>query len=387
MKIIVDENIAFAADALKQFGNVQLVNGREITNEKIKTADALIVRSVTQVDEKLLANTNVKFVGTATIGTDHINLNYLKKAGIVFADAKGSNADSVAEYVFTALFKIAAEEKISLKKKTIGVVGIGNIGSRVVKIAAALGMNVLKNDPPLERNNVGSNYTPLNKIFDADIITLHVPLNMEGIDKTFHLLDEYNLNKIKNGAIIINTSRGAVIDNEAISKFAGDKNLKLILDVWENEPYIDIKLLGRAKIGTPHIAGYSLEGKANGTKMIYDALCRFANTKPSWQPDLPAVNNSSINLTFDETIENSINILLKNIYNIEQDDKNLRKLFTLDEKERGNYFDTLRKEYPARREFSNYTVTLENSDTELQHILKGLRFKIKNAAIPPPLAV
>ena len=197
MNIVIDENIVFAEEAFSEFGNIKLLNGRFINNSELKNADALIIRSITKVDNNLLNNSKVRFVGTATIGTDHINLDYLKRNKIVFADAKGCNADSVNEYVFTALLKIAAEENISLRNKTIGVIGIGNIGSRVVKAADALGMKVLKNDPPLERQGIGTDYHPLEEILNADFITLHVPLNKEGVDKTIHLLNRDNLKKIK----------------------------------------------------------------------------------------------------------------------------------------------------------------------------------------------
>ncbi|MEE9571880.1 MAG: NAD(P)-dependent oxidoreductase, partial [Candidatus Neomarinimicrobiota bacterium] len=207
MKLVVDENIAFAEEAFSQFGDVLLFSGRKITNDILSNADALIVRSITNVDENLLQNTNIKFVGTATIGTDHFDTNYLNENNIVFADARGCNADSVAEYVFTALLKIAVDNKFTLKNRSIGIIGIGNIGSRVVKYAEALGLKVYKNDPPKQRAGEGSNYVSLEEALQANIVTLHVPLNKTGIDKTFHLFDEKKLNELKNNTIIINSSR------------------------------------------------------------------------------------------------------------------------------------------------------------------------------------
>ncbi|MBT8386806.1 MAG: 4-phosphoerythronate dehydrogenase, partial [Ignavibacteria bacterium] len=286
MNIVVDENIAYAKEVFSKFGDVHLADGRRITNQQLKNVDALIVRSITNVNRNLLDGTKVKFVGTATIGCDHVDLNYLKKKNISFADAKGCNADSVAEYVFTALLKIAANENLMLNKKSIGVVGIGNIGSRIVKIAQALGMSVLKNDPPLERKGIGIKYVSLDEILQADIITLHVPLNKGGRDNTVHLLNKDNLNQIRNGAIIINTSRGVVIDNDALYNITRSKRLFNILDVWENEPSVSIGLLNMTQIATAHIAGYSLEGKLNGTKMICEALYSFMGKPPSWKPEL-----------------------------------------------------------------------------------------------------
>lgn len=377
MKLTVDENITLAREAFSGFGELRLMNGRAISNSELSDTDILIVRSITQVNEELLRKSKVKFVGTATIGTDHIDLNYLSKNGIAFADAKGCNADSVAEYVFTALLKVASQENISLEGMTIGVVGIGNIGSRIVRLAESLGMIVLKNDPPLERKGVGDNYVSLDEILEANIITFHVPLNLEGIDKTFHLINRSNLQKIKPGTILINTSRGPVIDNTALLKETEKKNFKLILDVWEGEPAININLLNETKVGTAHIAGYSYEGKANGTKMIYDSLCKFLNVQPNWQPKLPEIPNNEWKIPEAKTDEEKLHKLFKSVYNIERDDLLLRKISEYGLNEHRNYFDKLRKEYPVRREFSNYIVKISDKELEFKSLLESFRFKVE----------
>jgi len=375
MNIVVDENIAYAKKAFSEFGDVHLVDGRKITSQQLSNVDALIVRSITNVNSNLLDGTKVKFVGTATIGSDHIDLNYLEKNNITFADAIGCNANSVAEYVFTALLKIAVDENIMLNKKSIGVVGIGNIGSRVVKIAQALGMSVLKNDPPLERKGIGKKYVSLDEILRADIITIHVPLNKGGRDNTVHLLNKDNLNQIRNGAIIINTSRGVVIDNDALYNITQSKRLFNILDVWENEPGVKIDLLNITKFGTAHIAGYSLEGKVNGTKMIYEALYSFMGRPPSWKPELPELKNKEFVLDDSQSDELKLYNLLNSAYNIEEDDRRMRNIIKLTREDRGKYFDQLRKKYPLRREFSNYTVKLREDEFYLKNILETLRFK------------
>ena len=377
MKIVADENIAYAKEAFSEFGDVQLVDGRKITNQQLINVDALIVRSITNVNSHLISGTKIKFVGTATIGSDHIDLNYLKKNNITFADAKGCNADSVAEYVFTALLKIAVDENIKLNKKSIGVVGIGNIGSRVVRIAEAFGMEVLKNDPPLERKGIGNNYVSLDEILQADIITLHVPLNKGGEDNTVHLLNKKNLGQIREKAIIINTSRGAVINSNALYNTIPDKKLNSVLDVWENEPAVNINLLNIAQIGTAHIAGYSLEGKVNGTTMIYEALCNFTEKTPGWEPALPEVENKEIVLDDIKSDELKLYNLFRAIYDIEADDRRMRNLIEVNQEERGNYFDRLRKEYPLRREFDNYSIKLRQEEHHLKKILETLRFKVK----------
>jgi len=377
MKIVTDENIAYAKEAFSEIGDVQLVDGRKITNQQLNNIDALIVRSITNVNSNLLSGTKVKFVGTATIGSDHIDLNYLKKNNITFADAKGCNADSVAEYVFTALLKIAVDENIKLNKKSIGVVGIGNIGSRVVRIAEAFEMNVFKNDPPLERKGIGKNYVSLDEILQADMITLHVPLNKGGEDKTVHLLNKKNLELIREKAIIINTSRGAVIDNDALYNIIPDKKLNSVLDVWENEPAVNIELLNITKIGTAHIAGYSLEGKVNGTRMIYQALCNFTGKNHGWKPALPEVENKEVFLNDTKSDELKLYNLFRAVYDIEGDDRRMRNMIKVKQKERGKYFDQLRKEYPVRREFVNYTIKLRKGEHHLKKILETLGFKVK----------
>lgn len=377
MKLIIDENIAFAEEAFSHLGNTRLVDGRFITRMDLADTEILIVRSITNVNEELLKNSKVNFVGTATIGTEHIDLDYLKNQNIAIANAKGCNADSVAEYVFTALLKIASEKQISLSEKTIGVVGVGNIGSRVVRLAESIGMKVLKNDPPLERKSFGKNYVSLEEILKADIITLHVPLSFEGIDKTFHLLNKNNLKDIKTGAIIINTSRGAVIDNTALLSESVKNEFELVLDVWENEPSINHELLIKTNIATPHIAGYSFEGKVNGTKMVYDALCKFLKINPTWHPNLPEIKNKRIILPKGKTDEEKLYKLFSSIYNIEIDDELMRKTLNYRMKEQAGYFDSMRKKYPVRREFSNYTVQISENDVHLKSILENFRFNIQ----------
>jgi len=379
MKLIVDENISFAKEAFSGLGEVVLMQGREITNDSLKDADFLIVRSVTKVNEKLLKNTPVKFVGTATIGTDHIDLEYLKSAGIAFADAKGCNADAVAEYVFTSVLHSAFKYGMSLKGKTIGIVGVGNIGSRIVRLAEVLEMNVIKNDPPLKRKTGDAGYRELSEIFDADIITMHVPLNKEGIDKTVHLIDAEKLEKLKDGTFLINASRGQVIDNSALCNLLDSKKLRVNLDVWENEPLINTDLLNKIDIASPHIAGYSLEGKVNGTSMIYYALCRFLNISPSWKPELPQPENNFINADSNISREQCLQNIFSGIYDIALDDKAMRAMNEVSDADKGKYFDGLRKNYPLRREFTNYSIEISPANKQLENILKEFRFKILNS--------
>lgn len=376
LNIIVDENIVFAKEAFGQFGNVNLISGREITNSILKDTDILIIRSITKVDKELLKNTPVKFVGTATIGTDHIDLDYLKKNKITFADAKGCNAYSVAEYLVASLLDLSLRFNFTLKEKSIGIVGFGNVGSKVAKFTNALGMRVLLNDPPLQRAGNNNSFVGLDEILTADIITLHVPLNLSGIDKTYHLFDKKMLLRMNDESILINTSRGAVIKNQELPEIIDIKKLKVVLDVWENEPEINIDLLNKVVIGTPHIAGYSLEGKINGTKMIFNALADYLKQNISFNFNKEGPTNSLLSFEQSTFMEKDLDQIVSKIYSIRQDDKRMRKMLNMNREERIKYFDLQRKEYPIRREFNNYRIELKSYDDKIKDILTNLRFNI-----------
>lgn len=376
INIVADENLAYPFELFSQFGDVQLINGRKITNSVLKNADALIIRSVTEVNESILTGTNIKFVGTATIGTDHIDTEYLTSKGISFASAPGCNSYAVAEYVIAALLDTAVKNNFSLENKTIGVVGIGNVGSKVVRYCEALGMKVLKNDPPLFRRGKLKDAIQLNDILESDIISLHVPLTIEGEDKTYHLIDKDKLKLLKDNTVLINTSRGAVVDNNALAEIIEQKNLKVILDVWENEPVINNSLVNLVQIGTPHIAGYTLEGKVNGSIMVYEALAEFLGKENTNRINLPGVHHDPIEYDFLMSKEVALNSIIKNIYNIARDHHNFLRINSLMDNGQGKYFDMLRKEYPLRREFNNYSVKLNRSDIAIERILKKLRFTV-----------
>lgn len=379
MKITADENIAYAKEAFSDFGEVTLLQGREISPGSLKDTDILIVRSITKVDKNLLEGCKVRFVGTATIGKDHIDIEYLRNNNITFADAAGCNANAVKEYVFTALVEVLEEKKLKFEDLSIGIIGVGNVGSKVAACAESFGMRTILNDPPLKRKTGNEKYRELDEALSADIITLHVPLIKEGIDKTFHLFDFEKINQLKDHTILINSSRGSVIDNRALEKVIDKKNLTVILDVWENEPAINSSLLKKVFIGTPHIAGYSYEGKVNGTIMIYSALSKFLNKKESYSVQPVKVNDSVIEVKENGSIENSLLKIFGRIYAIKKDDYNLRKIFL--EGDAGKYFDQLRRDYPLRREFSNYTVIVPKEKRRLNDILSAFKFKVTNKQV------
>ncbi|MCU7497243.1 MAG: 4-phosphoerythronate dehydrogenase [Ignavibacteria bacterium] len=377
IRIVVDENISFAEEAFSSLGEIRLLHGRKIDNNALKDADALIIRSITSVNEELLKDTPVRFVGTATIGTDHVDTCYLKERGIAFSSAKGCNADAVTEYVFTAIMNVAKEKGVTLKGRSLGVIGVGNIGSRVSRLGSALGMEVLKNDPPLRRKTGSSEYTGLEEALKADIVTFHVPLNMQGEDRTYHLIDSEKLKLVKPGAIVINASRGPVINNKALLECLSSRtDISVVLDVWENEPSISSKLLEKVDIASPHIAGYSLEGKINGTLIIREALCRFLECRKGYKAQLPEIENPVIEADGSLPMESFLSGVFGCVYDIKEDDRLMRQIPELLPEEKGYYFDELRKHYRLRREFNNYSVRISPFSKTIADTLRAFRFKI-----------
>jgi erythronate-4-phosphate dehydrogenase len=372
MKIVADPNIPFVQEAFGLLGEVQFVPGREITASAVRDADVLLVRSVTPVNAALLDGSRVGFVATATIGFDHIDREYLMQKGIGFASAQGSNANSVAEYVVAAMLEMAHRPKFWLRDKTLGVVGVGNVGSRVVRYAEALGMRVLQNDPPRERRERLKDFVGFDQVVaEADIITLHVPLIKVEPHATYHLINKDILAALEERRpILINTSRGAVVDNKAVLRaIDGEKLGGVVLDVWENEPNILPELLDVVDIGTPHIAGYSFDGKVNGTRMIYEAVCGFLGVEGRWNPQLPSLSNPVVTVHFDENgdSETMLQEAIEQVYSIASDDAALRGHL--------QEFDKLRAQYPVRREFFNYT-WVQNSNVLLNRPSEALGFQI-----------
>ncbi len=379
MKIVGDENIVFLKETFSRLGEVTALPSHQITNKNIKDAEVLLVRSPTRVDQELLKESSVKFVGTATIGTDHIDTEYLKKRGIAIASAPGANSNAVAEYIVACLLVLAKRKKFTLQGSTIAVIGVGNVGSKVVKKCRALGMIPLLNDPPLRRKTKAKKYLPLEALFESDIITLHTPLTYKGRDATYHMVDKKFLNKMKQGAILINTSRGSVVDESVLLEAVKQgKSKALVLDVWANEPNINIELFKKVELGTPHIAGYSIEGKIQATAMLYKALCKFLNKEDKWSPTsknfLPLSKKKLIEVDCSCKRKEIMGKVVNEIYDVEDDDYNLRKIIELPFSERGKYFDELRKSYKLRKEFHDATLILKNCSPELMQKFKGLGF-------------
>ncbi len=378
MKIVADSKIPFVREAFADVAEVVALDTQAITRDAVCDADALLVRSETTVDNALLHGSSVRFIGTATIGTDHVDTDYLEQQGIGFASAPGSNANSVAEYIVTALLVLSQRLGFALEGRTLGVVGIGNVGSIVVKYGQALGMKVLQNDHPLARATGNPIYRSLDELMDADIITIHVPLTRGGPDKTYHLFDEQRIALMKKGGILINTARGGVVETDAIKKALRSHHLHAgVLDVWEKEPTIDTELLSLVTLGTPHIAGYSYDGKVNGTAIIHKAACNHFGWRSTWTARNALNQGAVAPITIPEglSIVPGLLAIIKRCYDIEEDDRALRRVVLLADSERGAYFRQLRVGYPVRREFSYHEVTLSESHSPLVGILKTVGFQ------------
>lgn len=339
MRVVIDDKIPFIREAIKGItDDVLYVPGKSFTPELVKDADALIIRTRTVCNRELLEGSKVQFIATATIGYDHIDTQYLQKAGITWINAPGCNANSVAEYIESCLILLQRERQLPLRDLKMGVVGIGNVGTLVCQKAVSFGMSVLRNDPPRAAKEPNETFESLQQIAEeCNIISFHTPLHMKGEYKTFHLADEKFFRSLRKQPVIINTSRGEVIDTQALLR-AMDEGLvsDTIIDVWENEPDIDRELLKRSYISTPHIAGYSADGKGNATRMALEGLCNHFNISAKIEITLPQPD-----VTTQLHIKNHEDMVLA-AYHPMRDSQPL--------KEKPEKFEEFRNEYPVRRE-------------------------------------
>ncbi len=378
MQIVVDENVPYGREAFGTLGEVETRAGRAITRDTLARADALVVRSITKVNEALLEGTPVKFVGTCTIGEDHIDKPYLAARGIGFSSAPGCNAASVGQYMSSAWLVLAEKHGLDLRALKLGIVGAGNVGKQMLARASAFGMTCVLNDPPLFDETGDAKYRPLDEIFDCDIVTLHVPLEKGGPHPTWHLADAAFLERMKPGALFVNSSRGAVCDNQALKAALKSGHLcGTLLDVWEGEPTPDLELLEMVDLATPHIAGYSFDGKVDGTRQIYNAACRFLDLSPAWRAEDFLPTPEVPELDVDSTNPNAVRDAVLRVYDIRNDDADMRRIQDLAPTERAAFFDGLRKNYPRRREFFNTRARIEPADAGLAQILSGLGFSVQ----------
>ena len=350
MKIIADENLAFTDYFFADFGQIESHAGRTLSPEHLKDSEALLVRSVTKVNQALLQDSNIQFVGSATIGTDHLDIAYLEAQKMTWANAAGCNAQAVAEYVVTALLTLKPELINAKEEFCLGIIGLGNVGTRLAALASYLGWRVIGYDPLVQRDTIQQ--VELEQLLaNSDAVSIHVPLTKTGAYPTHHLFNQQRLAQLKSHATLINSARGSVIEEEALMADIIQNQRQVVLDVFEHEPIISKQLLDLVTLVTPHIAGYSLEGKARGTQMIYEAFCQKFGFKADkrFETQLEICPQLFKDADFKTVlIEN-----LKNFYDIRQDDANLRACLKdgfIDQPS----FDRLRKEYPLRREWSAY---------------------------------
>ena len=373
MKLIIDDKIPYIRGAFEGVAEVVYLPGSKTTPEIVRDADAIVTRTRTICNEKLLAGSLVKFIATATIGFDHIDTDYCEANGIQWTNAPGCNSKSVEQYIASTIMVLAEKNGWNLSEKTIGVVGVGNVGSKVARICEIFGMKVLLNDPPRERAEGSEKFVSLEIIQnEADIIALHVPLNMKGEDATYHLGNESFLNALKKKPVLINSCRGEVIENNAVKAALKSGQLSgFVCDCWENEPDLDLELLSLTEIATPHIAGYSKDGKATGTLMSVQAISKyFGLGLENWQPTgveepkEPVFEIDGAGLTEQQILSKAI----LHTYDIRNDDRDFRNNVA--------QFEQLRGDYPTRREFPAFTVKAKNIEHQTIEKLKQIGFNV-----------
>lgn len=374
LKIVADDKIPFLQGALEHVAQVVYLPGNKISRDHLNDADALIVRTRTKCDETLLKGTPVKMIASATIGFDHIDTNYCEASGIRWVNAPGCNSGSVNQYISSALAEIICAGKKSFGDIVLGIIGVGNVGSKVASLAKTLGMKTLLNDPPRERNEGTCAFADLETLVSqSDIISLHVPLSNAGIDKTFHFADDNFFSGMKPAAWFINTSRGEVVQTRALINALESSHLSgAVIDVWEDEPKINHKLLKLAHIATPHIAGYSADGKANGTAMAVQAISGFFGLgMDAWRPqNIPQALKYRMELNCRAKSKVDIFYELSNFaYNIRIDSENLKSSPETFEKQRENY--------PIRREPDKLFIRYSGQD-KCGELIRSLGYQVSN---------
>lgn len=373
MKVVIDDKIPYIRDVLEPFVDVVYLPGNKISREHLLDAEALIIRTRTKCNAQLLDGTAVQFIATATIGFDHIDAAYCAQKRITWTNAPGCNSGSVYQYIAASVLQWAKDRNITLNDRVMGVIGVGNVGSKIVRLAEQLGMRVVLNDPPRERESGACGFLSLNGLLrEADIISIHVPLNMSGIDKTYHMVDDSFIRRLNPGSLLINSSRGEVVDERSLLKGKKSGNpADYILDVWENEPFTDDEVRNLAYIATPHIAGYSADGKANGTMMSVRSLSQFFNLGLNdWEPDtVPEPEESLLQIDCkDKSFQEIVAELVIKTYPV------LRDHYAL--VQNPDSFEQLRGEYPLRREFHAYRVQAVDMPDEYRRQLMKMGFKV-----------
>ena len=380
MKIVADKAIPFVERFFSTLGDVVLLDDRDITAASIRDADCLVVRSVTRVDRSLLNGSRVKCVASATSGIDHVDLDYLHVQSIPLFNAKGCNANAVAEYVLSCLFVLSEQYGIELEGKTVGIIGCGNAGARLGYLLHIIGIETRVYDPFIKDENNCFIFRELDSVLSSDIITLHVPLTMTGEYPTAQMVERNFLNRLKTDVIFINAARGGVVNEQDLIDFATqNKASRLALDVWDNEPHINRELFRLAALATPHIAGYSAQARLNATRLVYEQVCEWSGSRAQTGTGI-VISDDSIELNlsgFDRAIE-AVQMAVLASYDVRSDCAGLRGIGEVEPDKQGAFFDSLRVDYPLRREFAAMRVVLPDDTGPLHDNFSRLGFTVAN---------
>jgi erythronate-4-phosphate dehydrogenase len=375
MKIIADENIAGIDQYFGNEGELTVMPGRAINAKAVKDSDVLLVRSVTVVDSHLLRNSRCKFVGTATSGIDHIDTRWLAENNIGLGWARGCNAESVVDYVFSALASLSQKNHFDWRSLSYGIVGCGEVGRRLAIKLLGLHCRIFIYDPFLdESHQLASYFADYNKVLQQDVITFHTPITSNLPWPTWHMMGASELNVFSPRTILINAARGAVVNNKALlARLEKFPEQQVVLDAWEGEPDVNLDLLRRVAIATPHIAGYSREGKLNGTRIVHGQFRNFFGIKESKEPEVPS---QKILLEIEENLPplDKLNQLIRQAYDVLRDHADMQKI--LDVSNVGIEFDMLRKKYPVRREFSAFSVSASDLSESIHEQARILGFTL-----------
>jgi erythronate-4-phosphate dehydrogenase len=395
VQIVADENIPLLEQYFSEFGEIRKVPGRTMTREDVKDADILLVRSVTKVDAALIADSAVKFIGTCTIGTDHIDLNYLDAINqqrgdrdepkIAFSSAPGCNAEAVVDYVLSAVSVLIDKRGQQFQGLSVGIVGVGNVGHRLRQRLEAMEVAVIAVDPFKSEEDVGE-LSSLDEALKADIVSLHIPITdveSAGEHATRHLINRDRLQQMKTDACLINTCRGSVVDNEALKAHMNQHaGFESIIDVWEGEPNLDLELMNQCLLATPHIAGYSLDGKMRGTELVYKACCQVFGLpiRSKLAQFLPEPSIKKIKFGDSVPVHQALRTAIRAVYEVRVDDGIMRSTLLRTNGEAQamrTQFDMLRKNYPLRRDIPTMRVEVPNKRQDLQQALSAAGFDVR----------
>ncbi|MCR4824739.1 MAG: 4-phosphoerythronate dehydrogenase PdxB [Bacteroidales bacterium] len=374
MKIVCDDKIPFLRGVLEPFAEVVYLPGKQTTPDVVRDADAIITRTRTKCKAELLEGSRVKVIATATIGFDHIDTAWCESHGILWRNAPGCNSWSVKQYIASVLVSLARRHGLDLSAMTLGVVGVGNVGSKVAEVASLLGMKVLLNDPPRARAEGPAGFVSLDELMErSDIVTLHVPLTREGEDATWHLFDAARIGRLRKDQFLFNSSRGPVVDNAALKAALKAGSLRgAVLDVWENEPDIDRELMGLLEYSTPHIAGYSADGKANGTTMSVRTVASVLGLPlTAWTASGVPAPAQPLSFCIDAAGKSDAQVLSEAIlhtYDVQRDTDALRAA--------PDQFEKLRGDYPVRREPTAFSLQLKGGSAALAETLSKIGFQL-----------